>query len=199
MLGIGFTAHTAAIAVLTVHLVSALIAWGHPATFAATVAGLFGVLSVTGRLAVTGLQRRHRITTVVAAVFAVQAIAAVTLPITGRDRIGATIAVIGVGLGFGVGSIAKPQLLADRYDTRRYATIAGMLVVPITIAKAAAPLAAAGLHSMTGGYTAVFLATALTCTAAAVALLAVPATPVRRGSPPARSRPGRAGPRRGRW
>ncbi|MEV6489365.1 MFS transporter [Actinoplanes sp. NPDC051633] len=175
LLGISFTAHTAAIAVVTVHLVAALIAWGHPATFAATVAGLFGVLSVTGRLATTGLQRRYRTTTVVAAIFVIQGIAAALLPIAGHHRAGATIAVIGFGLGFGVASIAKPHLLAQRYDTRRYATIAGMMVVPITIAKAAAPLAAAGLHAGNGGYTGVFIATAITCVVAAAALAATPA------------------------
>jgi MFS family permease len=178
LLGISFTAHTAALAVVTVHLVAALIASGHPATFAATVAGLFGVLSVTGRLATTGLQRRYRTTTVVAAIFVIQGIAAALLPIAGHHRAGATIAVIGFGLGFGVASIAKPHLLAQRYDTRRYATIAGMMVVPITIAKAAAPLGAAGLHAGNGGYTGVFIATAITCLVAAAALVAVPNTRV---------------------
>jgi MFS family permease len=183
LLGLSFTAHTAAISVVTVHLVAALIAWGHPATFAAAVAGLFGVLSVTGRLVTTGLQRRYRTTTVVAAIFVIQGLAAVALPIAGDQRAGAIIAVTGFGLGFGVGSIAKPHLLAERYDTRRYATIAATMVVPITIAKAAAPLAAAGLHSRNGGYVTVFVATAVTCAVAAVALAAVPR--LTRLSPPA--------------
>src|SRR5438309_1698421 len=34
LLGVSFTANTAAIAVVTVHLVAALISWGHPAPFA---------------------------------------------------------------------------------------------------------------------------------------------------------------------
>lgn len=173
-LGISFTAHTAAISIVTVHLVAALIAWGHPATFAAGVAGLFGVLSVTGRLVTTGLQRRYRTTTVVAVIFAIQGLAAAALPLAGHQRAGAIIAVTGFGLGFGVGSIAKPHLLAERYDTRRYATIAAMMVVPITLAKAAAPLAAAGLHSGTGGYATAFVATAVVCAIAAAALAAVP-------------------------
>jgi MFS family permease len=174
LLGASFTAHTAAVSVVTVHLVSALISWGQPAVFAATVAGLFGVLSVTGRLVTTGLQRRYRITSVVAAIFAVQAVAVAVLPIAGRHALAAIILVAGFGLGFGVATIAKPVLLADRYDTRRYATIAGMLVVPITVAKATAPLAAAGLHTLTHSYTGVFAATAVACLIAAVGLIAVP-------------------------
>jgi MFS family permease len=173
LLAIGFTAHTAAVSTVTVHLVAALTTWGHTATFAATTAGLFGILSVTGRLASTGLQRRYRTAAVTAAVFGVQAVAAATLPFVGHAAIPAVIAVIGFGLGFGVATIAKPVLLADRYDTRRYATIAGLLVVPMTLAKATAPLAAAILHTRTGTYTAVFVATAVACVLAAVAMIAV--------------------------
>jgi predicted MFS family arabinose efflux permease len=172
LLAAAFTANTTAIAVVTVHLVAALTDWGHPATFAAGVAGLFGVLSVTGRLATTGLQRRYRTTTVVAAIFALQALAAAALPLIGRNPIAAIVAVTGFGLGFGVATIAKPVLLANRYGTRRYATIAGLLVVPMTIAKAAAPLAAAVLHRSSGSYTGVFLAVAGACAIGAVALSA---------------------------
>ena len=170
LLAIGFTANTSAISVLTVHLVAALTSWGHTATFAATTAGLFGLLSVTGRLAVTGLQRRYRTTTVVAAVFTVQAIAVASLPLLGASAAAAIIGVVGFGLGFGVATIAKPVLLADRYDTRRYATIAGILVIPMTIAKAAAPLGAAALHARSGGYASVFAATAFICAVAAAAV-----------------------------
>jgi MFS family permease len=79
LLTLAFVASAAAVSTLSVHLVAYLIEAGHPATFAATVAGLLGVLSVTGRLATTGLQRRLRPTTVVAAVFGLQALAAARL------------------------------------------------------------------------------------------------------------------------
>jgi hypothetical protein len=142
---------------------------GHPATFAATVAGLLGVLSVTGRLATTGLQRRIRPATVVAAVFAVQALAA-ALPLTGHSRIGAVIGVIGFGVGFGVATIARPDLLAARYGTTGYATMSGLLIVPMTLAKAGAPLAAAYLYGLVGGYTPVLAMVALGCAVAAAVL-----------------------------
>jgi predicted MFS family arabinose efflux permease len=172
LLAVSFTANMAAISVVTVHLVAALTGWGHTPTFAAGTAGLFGVLSVAGRLATTGLQRRYPTSTVVAALFAVQAFAVGLLPFIGRNAIAVLAAVIGFGLGFGVAAIAKPVLLADRYDTRRYATIAGTIVVPMTIAKAGAPLAAAALHTASGTYTTVLLATAALCAIAAVTLWA---------------------------
>jgi MFS family permease len=177
LLAVSFTANMAAISIVTVHLVAALTSWGHTPTFAAGTAGLFGVLSVAGRLATTGLQRRYRTSTVVAALFALQAVAVGLLPIASRNAVAVIAAVIGFGLGFGVAAIAKPVLLADRYDTRRYATIAGTIVVPMTIAKAGAPLAAAALHTASGTYTGVLLATAMLCAVAAVTLWATSACP----------------------
>jgi predicted MFS family arabinose efflux permease len=188
LLTISFTTNMAAISIVTVHLVAALTSWGHSPTFAAGTAGLFGVLSVAGRLATTGLQRRYRTSTVVAAIFAVQALAIGLLPFIGHNSIAVIAAVTGFGLGFGVSAIAKPVLLADRYDTRRYATIAGTIVVPMTIAKAGAPLAAAVLHARSGTYTSVLLATATLCAVAAVALWATHVRP-RDSGPPGREDP----------
>jgi MFS family permease len=170
LLALGFTAHTAALSALTVHLVAALVAWGHTPAFAATIAGLLGVLSVTGRLVTTGLQRWFTVTAVTATVFALQGVAAASLPLVGATTAGAVLAVVGFGLGFGVGTIARPVILAQRYDTGRFATLAGVLVVPMTVAKAAAPLAAAAVRGGTGGYGAVLAGVALCCVIAATAI-----------------------------
>ena len=171
LLAVAFLAQAAATSTLTVHLVAYLVQLGHPATFAATIAGLLGVLSVTGRLTVTGLQRRAGLPTVVAAVFTIQA-AAASLPLLGHTTLGAVTAVVGFGLGFGVATIARPAMLAARYDTTGYATISGILTVPLTIAKAAAPLGAAALYTNTGSYTPVLAATAAACLIASVAITA---------------------------
>lgn len=47
----------AATSTMTVHIVGYLASRGHPATFAASTAGLLGVLSVTGRLLLTAARR----------------------------------------------------------------------------------------------------------------------------------------------
>jgi MFS family permease len=170
-LAVAFVAHGAAMSAMTVHLVGFLVHAGHPATFAATVAGLLGVLSVTGRLVLTGAQRRVRLHLVVAVVFAVQAIAAWSLPVIGGSRFGAIVAVTGFGLGFGVASLASPALLADRYGTTAYASIAGTLATPVTLAKAGAPLAAAALYTATGTYTPVLLTIGASSIIAAAGIL----------------------------
>jgi predicted MFS family arabinose efflux permease len=183
LLVLAFVTHAAALSALSVHLVAYLIAAGHPATFAATVTGLLGILSVTGRLATTGLQRRIRPTTVVAAIFAIQALAAATLPLISHSRTGAIVGVTGFGLGLGVATIARPALLAARYDTTSYATISGLLTVPMTLAKAGAPLAAAFLYGLAGGYAPVLATVAVACAIAATAVLAIGSLPPR-GQPP---------------
>jgi predicted MFS family arabinose efflux permease len=140
-----FVAHAGAVAAVGVLLVTYLRHAGHPATVAASVAGLLGVLSVTGRLVTSGLARRYGMTGVAAAVFAVQAAGAAVLPNVGGSLAWAMVCVVAFGLGFGVATIARPAILADRYGTHRYATIAATMSVPMTLAKAGAPLGAAAL------------------------------------------------------
>lgn len=171
-LAVAFVAHAAAMSTMTLHLVGFLTNARHSPTFAATTAGLLGVLSVTGRLLLTATGRRLPLQRVVAAVVTLQGAAAYVLPsIAGRP--GAAIgAVIVFGLGFGIAGVATPQLLADRYGTTAYASIAGILSAVVTLAKAGAPLAAAGLLTAPGGYTTVMVAIGTSCLIAGGALLA---------------------------
>jgi MFS family permease len=175
-LAAAFVGHGAAMSAMTFHLVGLLTDAGHPATFAATVAGLLGVLSVTGRIVLTGAQRRIRTTTVVAAIFAVQAVAALSLLVIGGSRPGAIVGVVAFGLGFGIASLAAPALLADRYGTVAYATIAGSLAVPITLARAGAPLGAAALQTA-GGYLPVVVGISGACLLATVGIVVRAASP----------------------
>ncbi|WP_043616822.1 MFS transporter [Nonomuraea candida] len=171
LLAAAFLTQTGAVAVMGVLLVTYLIVLGHPPVFAAGVAGLLGVLSVTGRLVTTGLQARWPVALITAAMFGLQALAAVLLPLVGRSTAGAVVAVVLFGLGFGVATIARPALLADRYGTAAYASLSGALALPIMIAKAVAPLLAAGVAQV-AGYPAVMGAVAAACLLGALSLLA---------------------------
>ncbi len=145
LLTVAFVAQAAAVSAVGVLLISYLKVTGHPTTIAASLAGMLGVLSVTGRLVTTGLARRVGMSTVTAIVFAIQAVGVLALPHLGRTLCGAAACVIAFGLGFGVATIARPAIVADRYGTARYATIAAGMSVPITLAKAFGPLAGAAL------------------------------------------------------
>ncbi|MGN9838435.1 MFS transporter [Nonomuraea sp. H19] len=171
LLAVAFLAQTGAVAVMGVLLVTYLITLGHPPVFAAGVAGLLGVLSVTGRLVTTGLQARWRVALITAVMFGLQGLAAVLLPVVGRSLPGAVAAVVLFGLGFGVATIARPALVADRYGTTAYASLSGALTLPITVAKAIAPLVAAGIAQF-AGYPAVMGAVAAACALGALSLVA---------------------------
>jgi predicted MFS family arabinose efflux permease len=90
LLNLAFVLHTAAVSAVGVLLVTFLHDAGHTTTTAATVAGLLGVLSVTGRIVTTTLARRIGMPVITAAVFAVQAIGAAALPHLGH-RAGTTV------------------------------------------------------------------------------------------------------------
>jgi predicted MFS family arabinose efflux permease len=166
LLGTAFVLQSAAVAMVGVLLVSFLRHAGHTATAAATLAGLLGVLSVTGRLATTALARRYGMATITAAVFAVQALGAAALPHLAGSLAGAAACIIAFGVGFGVATIARPAIVAARYGTARYATIAAALTLPVTVAKATAPLASALLTP------ARFMTAAAACCLTAALLLA---------------------------
>ncbi|MEU7830431.1 MFS transporter [Nonomuraea sp. NPDC049129] len=171
LLAAAFLTQTGAVSVMGVLLVTYLIALGHSPLFAATVAGLLGVLSVTGRLVTTGLQGRWPVALITASVFGLQGAAALLLPVAGRSVAGAVCGVVLFGLGFGVATIARPALLTERYGTSAYATLSGALALPITVAKAVAPLLAAGVAQL-AGYPAVMVALAAACGLGALSLVA---------------------------
>ncbi len=179
LLGAAFTSQAFALSAMTVHLIGFLVAAGHPATTAATTAGALGALSVTGRLVVTRLTRRLSLTGVVATVFAVQAVAAVTLPWVAGPLWGAVAGVMGFGIGFGVATIARPALLARYFGTVGYATLSARLAVPITLATAAAPLVTAQLQHITASYTPVLMLIGACNALAGLAVLVVGLRPLR--------------------
>ncbi|MDF5759351.1 MFS transporter [Spongiactinospora sp. TRM90649] len=171
LLVIAFTANGGAVATIAVLLVTYLIHLGHSPVLAATLAGLLGVLSVTGRLITTGLQTRLPAALIAAAIFALQGVAALLLPVFGTTAAGVIGCVLLFGLGFGIASITLPHLLVARYGTAAYATLAGRIAVFSVADKALAPLGAVAL-AQAAGYTWVMSAVAMASVTAALALAA---------------------------
>ncbi|WP_106403140.1 MFS transporter [Actinocorallia populi] len=171
-LGLSLVAHSLTLTMLGVHLVAYLVDLGHTGAFAATATGLLGVLSVTGRLLTTAAARRFTLTAITAAIFTLQAAATLALPLLGGTAWGAVGCVLGIGLGFGIVNIVKPALLAAQYGTAAFATLSGAMIVPMTLAKALGPLAAAALLAATGSYTQVMITAAVLLTVSAAAALA---------------------------
>lgn len=172
LLAAAFVVQACAVAAVSVLLVTMLRSLGHSPAFSATVAGLLGVLSVTGRLATTAAGRRWSVGGVTAAAFVVQAGGVVLLPAAGRGVAGAVGCVLAFGFGLGVSTIARPAMLADRYGTQAYATLAAAWGMPLTLVKALGPLATvvlwhgAGLTIALDAATACFLLGAIGLVAA---------------------------------
>ncbi len=171
LLAAGFVLHSAALATIAVHLVLYLISLGHPPAVAATLAGLLGLLSVTGRIVTSVSLRWLPMATIAAIVLVIQGAAISLLPFTGKHLAGAIACLVLFGLGFGIASIATPAILLDRYGPHGYAATAGTLAMPVIIAKACAPLGAAVLAGV-AGYRPVILAVAAACVTAGLFIAA---------------------------
>ncbi len=171
LLAAGFVLHSSALATIAVHLVLYLISLGHPPAVAAALAGLLGLLSVTGRIITSLSLRWLPMATIAAIVLVVQGAAISLLPFTGKHLAGAIVCLVLFGLGFGVASIATPAILLDRYGSSGYATTAGTLATPVIIAKACAPLGGAVLAGA-AGYRPVILAVAAACITAGLFIAA---------------------------
>jgi MFS family permease len=162
-------AATLATSTVSVHLVAYLREQHYSPGFAATWTGLIGAMSVTGRIVVTVLGRRRALAAATAVIFAVQAVAvAILLGMPGPA--GVVGFVVLFGLGVGLISLVRAALVAEVYGVAAYASINGVLALPLTIARAAAPVAAAGLRTTTGNYWLVMTAVACCSVAASLAM-----------------------------
>jgi hypothetical protein len=170
LLTLAFTANALAVVVVAVHLVSLLRELGHPAMVAAAAAGCLGAMSVAGRLLVTLAARGRPTGNVVAVAFGAQALGGVVLLLAGGTLPGAVAFVLLFGIGFGVGTIAKPAMLAEAFGTVSYATLSALLGVALTAARAVGPLAAAAVRTWTGSYQPVAAGLVAACAVAAVAV-----------------------------
>jgi hypothetical protein len=160
-------AATLATSTVTVHLVAYLREQHYSAGFAATWTGLIGAMSVTGRIAITVLGRRWPLAAATAIIFAGQAVA---VPVLTSGSAGVVAFVVLFGLGVGLISLVRAALVAEFYGLTAHASINGVLALPLTIARAAAPVAAAGLRSATGNYRLVMAGVALCSVVASLAM-----------------------------
>jgi len=154
---------------VSVHLVSYLMERGYSAQTAAIAVGALGVLSVLGRVAVTGIARRLRLARLTAALVVCQAIAVVPL-LALRDVTGLVLFVLLFGAGFGVLTIARASLLADYAPKQMYGRYAGLQAFVVTMAQVVAPAGGSVLRGWLG-YPVVFIFCAVLSAAAAAALL----------------------------
>jgi MFS family permease len=169
-LTVSTVAVTTGVTVIIVFLVSYLRSRGYPPGQAALGAGAIGVLSVTGRLALTRLARRLRLARVAAVMVAGQVAGLVVLETVPRPW-GLVLFVLAFGAGFGVMTIARAALLSDYVPPQVFARVSGVQALVVDAGRIIAPAGAGALISATGGYGAMLAAVMACSGAAALALL----------------------------
>ena len=155
---------------ITVHLIPYLVREGYSTGFAATAAGLIGLLALPGRLIFTPLGGRIPRHYVTALIFSLQ-VAALLALILVPGKTGVFLFVVLFGAGFGAITPARAALVADLFGTANYGTISGVLAFYITIARGIAPVAAGVLLGLAGSYTPVLWTTVAVSAVATIAAL----------------------------
>jgi MFS family permease len=137
----------------TVSLIPYLIEQGHPATFAAQVAGLFGLMTLAGRMLIGPLGERISRRIVTAGLMVMQ-MAGLGVLATAPTATGALIAIALLGAGSGTMTIMRAALLAERYGPANYGSISGTQNSLLTGTRTIGPIGAGALAGLLGGYAA---------------------------------------------
>ncbi len=138
-----------------VHLVPYLISEGFSSAFAASMAGIAGIMAMPGRIIFTPLGEFIRRQYVAAIIFGLIALGLVILLVL-DSRLGAIMFVVLFGMGFGAITPARAAIIGDLYGATNYGAINGALATGITFSRAAAPVTAGLIVTVTGSYVPVF-------------------------------------------
>jgi MFS family permease len=155
---------------LHVHLVPYLTERGYGAEFAATVAGLVGIMALPGRLILTPLGDRVPRAYLTAFIFLLQALALVVL-LTVQSTAGVAVYVVLFGAGFGAVTPMRAALVAEFYGPAHYGSISGVLAFCITVARALGPVSVGIAFDYFGSYDVPFWVLTGVSIASAVAIL----------------------------
>jgi len=145
------------------NLVASLIDRGLAPTFAATVAGSFGIMQLPGRLLLSNARIAPQPVPLLLVSFALQIVGLVTLIVHGP--IAMWIGVIVFAGGTGLTTLARPYLVLHQYGPERAGYANGVIARGQQLARAAGPVAAAAAGSALG-YNAVFASLAVLLVAA---------------------------------
>jgi MFS family permease len=148
-LAAAFSLTTLVSVTLSVHVVAYLLEQGYSSTFAATAAGLHGLMSVSGRLTLAPLGRRITLTHLQIVLFLMQALALVVLLLI-PSQIGVLGYVALFGFGSGASTPVRAALVAEHYGAAAYGRINGALTMLGTWARVAAPVGAGALSIAVG-------------------------------------------------
>jgi MFS family permease len=131
----------------TVLLIPLLLDRGESTRFAATAAAAIGLLALPGRLIFTPLGDFLPKFMVPALIFLTQAVALLVLAFS-ESHAGVWLFVLLFGIGFGAITPARASLVADLYGVAAFASISGVLALIVTLSRAAGPIGASLIDSL---------------------------------------------------
>ena len=155
-------------AATSIALIPYLTERGDDPSFAALATGFIGAAQVLARLLATALGRHVSPVMFTAFVFGLQSVALVVL-LTWQTHIGVFVSVLLLGMGRGVVTLMRPQLVGDFYGRARFGEVYGVFSLSLTIASAIAPTGLGLGYTLIGSYTPIVIAMA---TLSALAVLA---------------------------
>ena len=151
LLALAFVIQSFVHAGFILHAVVLLVERGHTVAFAATASGMIGGLQVFGRLVFAPLKTRLSQRTVTMLVFALQAVSLLALRVIPGVP-GVVAFVVCFGVGNGMTTLMRASIVADLYGRTHYGSIAGVLALCSTGARAVAPVTVGLLYEAWRGY-----------------------------------------------
>jgi cyanate permease len=149
-LALGFALARMAVSVLGPHLVPLLRERGFSSVFAATIAGMVGVLQLGGRLIIVPMTSRITLTMLTAATFAIHGLGILLL--TSSSEMSVWGFVILYGSTNGAITLARAALTAELFPTRVYGQVSGAISLVVAFSTSLAPFLAGVLHQKSGNY-----------------------------------------------
>ncbi|KAA0109696.1 MFS transporter [Mycolicibacterium sp. P9-22] len=145
LLLIAFVGQSGSVSAFLLLVIAYLQDVGHSVAVATAMPVAIGVMQILSRLVLTMSAGRIPIVPATSAAFAIQAAGLLLLPLAGLSIPLCVLCVAAVGVGQGIGVIARPSILADSFGIAHFASVLAVITVPMAVARAGMPLFAAWL------------------------------------------------------
>ncbi|HEX2913441.1 MAG TPA: MFS transporter [Chloroflexia bacterium] len=175
-LTVSFTLNTLGQVAVMVHLVPYLTDHGYSSGFAASMAGLIGLLALPGRLVFNLLAEHLPRTFLTALIFLLQSLSLVVL-LTFQNVTGVFVFVALFGAGFGAITPLRAGLVVGLFGPSYYGRINSVMGLLVTTARGLGPVGVGVAFDITGSYPPLFWLLALISLAAALTITRLPKPP----------------------
>lgn len=142
---VAFVGQSGSVAAFLLLVISYLTSVGHSMWIATSIPIAIGAMQILSRLALVTILKGVALTPVACGAFAIQGAGLLALPLAGLSVPATLLCVSAVGIGQGVGVIARPSIIADNFGVAHFASVLAAITVPMALARAASPLMGAAL------------------------------------------------------